>query len=220
MKYKKSTRILGGGAKILRRWPRGRVCRCDFDDGRNESGSRDNNPEVPRFFPRSQYSMPGVVCHRKPSPFLPPTRAIEAQMNALQSNDWPEEGSGIKAAFQFSWPSNAEEVLPGEVNLSLRKSWMSDSYVGEETFFDHLFHLPYSFLLHCENWEVCEDLCFTDREGLEAEQTVKVRSAKGKEALPQAEGHHYFKFRMKQISSGSFRGFWMTDEVSYEDYRD
>ena len=38
----------------------------------------------------------------KPSPFLPPHRAVEAQLQALQSCDWPEEGSGVRCAWEFA----------------------------------------------------------------------------------------------------------------------
>ena len=37
-------------------------------------------------------------------------------MNALQRNDWPETDAGVRAAFEFSKPHGAENLLPGEVS--------------------------------------------------------------------------------------------------------
>lgn len=190
---------------------------CRGSDGESDAASekdlRPGSVSSGDLFSHSGHSIPGVVCYRKPSLFLPPTRAIEAQMNALQSNDWPEDCAGVEAAFQFTWPNNAEQILPGEVNLSLRKAWSSSSWCTLKEFREQMASAPYCFLLHCESWEVLSDLRFTDEEGLNAYQTVKVNAA-AKSKLTSTRSHHFYTFHMKQIGSGALKGFWMTDEVS------
>jgi hypothetical protein len=44
----------------------------------------------------------GAAAATRPSPFLPPHRAVEAQLAALQRCDWPEEGAGLRCAFEFA----------------------------------------------------------------------------------------------------------------------
>lgn len=40
---------------------------------------------------------------------------MAAQLDALQRNDWPEADAGVRAAFAFSKPADAETLLPGQV---------------------------------------------------------------------------------------------------------
>ena len=51
-----------------------------------------------RFVSGSGASLPPV----HPSPFLPPNRAVEAQLQALQSVDYPEERAGVRVAWEFA----------------------------------------------------------------------------------------------------------------------
>jgi len=39
---------------------------------------------------------------------------VAAQLDALQRNDWPDVDAGVCAAFDFSKPRDAEQLLPGE----------------------------------------------------------------------------------------------------------
>ena len=45
---------------------------------------------------------------------------VSAQLCALQRNDWPETDAGVCAAFAFSKPQNAEDLLPGQVSAMFR----------------------------------------------------------------------------------------------------
>lgn len=47
---------------------------------------------------------------RTPSPLLSPGAVISAQLEALQRNDWPEEGAGVATAFAFTLPASATEA--------------------------------------------------------------------------------------------------------------
>ena len=42
-------------------------------------------------------------------------QVVAAQLDALQRNDWPEADAGVRAAFAFSKPADAETLLPGQV---------------------------------------------------------------------------------------------------------
>ena len=39
---------------------------------------------------------------------------VAAQLDALQRNDWPDSDAGVRAAFDFSKPRDAEQLLPGQ----------------------------------------------------------------------------------------------------------
>ena len=56
--------------------------------------------------------------NRRPSPMLPPTAVVTAQMEALQMNDWPDADSGTHTAFLFSMPPECDSILPGQVRSS------------------------------------------------------------------------------------------------------
>lgn len=43
------------------------------------------------------------------------TQVVAAQLDALQRNDWPDADAGVRAAFAFSKPADAETLLPGQV---------------------------------------------------------------------------------------------------------
>jgi len=47
-----------------------------------------------------------------PSPDLSPSKVVQVQVQALGANDSPEEGAGIRAAFNFASPSNREATGP------------------------------------------------------------------------------------------------------------
>jgi hypothetical protein len=47
-----------------------------------------------------------------PSPDLSPEEVVRVQVEALGSNDTPEEGAGIRAAFNFASPSNRRATGP------------------------------------------------------------------------------------------------------------
>ncbi len=40
---------------------------------------------------------------------------VATQLDALQRNDWPDTDAGVRAAFDFSKPRDAEQLLPGQV---------------------------------------------------------------------------------------------------------
>jgi hypothetical protein len=46
-----------------------------------------------------------------------PLQVVAAQLDALQRNDWPDADAGVRAAFAFSKPADAETLLPGQVGL-------------------------------------------------------------------------------------------------------
>ena len=58
------------------------------------------------------------LAHRGPTPMLPPTAVVAAQMDALQMNDWPEPDSGVRTAFLFSKPFECESMIAGRVGLA------------------------------------------------------------------------------------------------------
>ena len=44
--------------------------------------------------------------HKQPSALLPPHRAVQIQLEALQMNDWPEEDEGCRHAYRFAVRAN------------------------------------------------------------------------------------------------------------------
>lgn len=56
---------------------------------------------------------------RRPTPFLPPTTVVAAQLDALQRNDWPDTDAGISTAFAFAKPHGCEKFMPGQVLLAI-----------------------------------------------------------------------------------------------------
>mmetsp|Transcript_9381 Transcript_9381/g.24088 ORF Transcript_9381/g.24088 Transcript_9381/m.24088 type:complete len:217 (-) Transcript_9381:37-687(-) len=144
-----------------------------------------------------------VVYCREPSALLPPTTTIEAQMNALQSNDWPEPNAGIQTAFMFAWPRHAESSM---VDLSMRRSWSTSKWCDAATFSEDFRVGPYAPMLHCNSWNV-ESLQFLDNAGLNAKQSVHVSNGQHPEC------DCSFTFHLRQVSSGKLKGFWMTCQV-------
>lgn len=54
-----------------------------------------------------------MLSPRRPSHMLPPHAVVQAQMEALQHNDWPDgEDSGVRVAFAFTKPHDAEDFTP------------------------------------------------------------------------------------------------------------
>jgi hypothetical protein len=61
--------------------------------------------------------------NRRPTPMMPPTSAVAAQLAALQRNDWPEPDAGARAAFAFALPEGVEDVVAGRAGPAAARSW-------------------------------------------------------------------------------------------------
>jgi hypothetical protein len=87
---------------------------------------------------------------RSPTHLLPPTAAVAAQMDALQRNDYPDNGAGVRTCFRFSKPEDESQAFPSRV-----RSWGgAEEWLGLEEFSSRLCQPPYSALLNCDSWRV------------------------------------------------------------------
>jgi len=164
---------------------------------------------------------------RKPSHLMPPTQVVEAQLDALQRNDWPESDAGIAVAFAFSKPHDAESLLPGEISSGAAAAWGgSERWLREPAFKDQLHSPPFDVLLGCDSWQLTSPMSFPkQREGQRALQVVSVKAQRrpgdpllgvgpGQESLRQ----YFFTFCLECISQGPYKGCWMTVGLRVGDY--
>lgn len=218
-----ATRLRGLPASRSAALPRGLArgrCRVCCKGG----GTEEDPKSMSMFLMEAIRERHRVVYCREPSALLPPTTTIEAQMNALQSNDWPEPNAGIQTAFMFAWPRHAESSMVlryqrgvtrfpsilicafGQVDLSMRRSWSTSKWCDAATFSEDFRVGPYAPMLHCNSWNV-ESLQFLDNAGLNAKQSVHVSNGQHPEC------DCSFTFHLRQVSSGKLKGFWMTCQV-------
>jgi len=108
-----------------------------------------------------------------PSPLLSPTNVCRALCSSLQRPDYPEPGSGLRTAFDFTLPGDVGPGAPLFSPPRRARSWNA----GERflTFDDFakdslLLHSSNrssapagSLLVNCDSWEIEGDLIFTGR---------------------------------------------------------
>ncbi|KAL6774123.1 hypothetical protein ACKKBG_A23855 [Auxenochlorella protothecoides x Auxenochlorella symbiontica] len=151
---------------------------------------------------------------RTPSPLLSPGAVISAQLEALQRNDWPEEGAGVATAFAFTLPASATEAgaldSTGAVAVS---RWSGErSFVPRPAFEELVRAPPFSVLLGCDSWKVASPVVFpSSRHSDRAVQAVHVQAA--------GTGRtHTFTFCLVRAGPGSHKDCWMTSRVLMGDY--
>eukprot|EP00271_Cylindrocystis_brebissonii_P018969 TRINITY_DN555_c0_g3_i1.p1 TRINITY_DN555_c0_g3~~TRINITY_DN555_c0_g3_i1.p1 ORF type:complete len:293 (-),score=44.42 TRINITY_DN555_c0_g3_i1:456-1334(-) len=179
-----------------------------------------------------------------PSALMPPTAVVQMQMDALMRNDWPEEGSGVRAAFAFAMPPPVEEgdgaLHPFRTAGALVRSWEAkERYVTEEEFDALLNAAPYRLMLNCDTWEMVSPMAFHGRGDARAVQAVRVtaagdasggrpqsrssgRSTLGLEDSGPLQQHGVrtftFTFCLEKVEQGAARGCWMVVGVRQGDY--
>ncbi|CAL5220843.1 g2927 [Coccomyxa viridis] len=153
--------------------------------------------------------------HRGPTPMLPPTAVVAAQMDALQMNDWPDSDSGIRTAFLFSKPYECESMIAGRASPTECHSWQGkEQWIAYKEFADALRSPPLDVLLNCESWQACSQLLFpSQRKENRAVQAVEVRAPTGNRQHP-----YTFTFCLERIDVGPYKGCWMTVGLRMGDY--
>eukprot|EP01024_Parvocaulis_polyphysoides_P075525 TRINITY_DN97619_c0_g1_i1.p2 TRINITY_DN97619_c0_g1~~TRINITY_DN97619_c0_g1_i1.p2 ORF type:complete len:167 (+),score=21.90 TRINITY_DN97619_c0_g1_i1:221-721(+) len=155
--------------------------------------------------------------NRQPSPLLSPSAAVEAQMDALQMNDWPETDAGILAAFEFSKPRTCEFFEQNQSRCVRQWSGYED-FLGIQSFKEMMQNEPYKVLINCCGWCAKSDVVFTNKRGNKAVQAVKVRSQKLNEMNENQQQEYTFTFCMEKIEFGPWKDCWLTVGVRVGDY--
>mmetsp|Transcript_6660 Transcript_6660/g.24694 ORF Transcript_6660/g.24694 Transcript_6660/m.24694 type:complete len:254 (-) Transcript_6660:1826-2587(-) len=157
---------------------------------------------------------------RRPSPLLSPCAAIQAQMECLMRNNYPDENAGLRSAFDFSMPFEVDRILVGQTHLKskLSRSWCEDGWVGFEDFALQL-QTHYSPLIECMAWEFASELRFVDSERDIVEQDVRVlvekacdlNSTRGANHEPRCQ--HVYRIVLEKVTCGAYSGIWLTTRV-------
>mmetsp|Transcript_19285 Transcript_19285/g.23024 ORF Transcript_19285/g.23024 Transcript_19285/m.23024 type:complete len:274 (-) Transcript_19285:168-989(-) len=164
----------------------------------------------------------------RPSALLPPTAVVEAQMDALQRCDYPEDNSGVKTAYAFALPHEAEGLLVGGSHSSVHAWTGSEQYVPMEGFSKVFDSTPYASLLHCEGWTPASPMKFmgSGQDGdSRAVQAVSIQaidpSCVVEADICRKQGrlrNYKFTFCLRKVKSGPYKDCWMTVGVRSGDY--
>lgn len=175
----------------------------------------------------------------RPSPFMPPHRCVEAQLEALQSCDYPDEGAGVRVAWEFAQrrsaqlygkhgapfvlregatdPSVLEDRIPWPAaaeNRHLVLGWVprKTRLVAPDQTFER-----FAATLAATPYD---KLLRAERfelappafnaDASECEVTARVLPA---EPLDPAQPWLTFNFRLRCVEGGAYRGCWMTRHV-------
>lgn len=154
---------------------------------------------------------------RKPTALMPPNTVVKVQMDALMRNDWPEEDSGVKTAFQFSMPAKVDEMLAGQVpeSMSAARAWdATERYLGFAEFSVAMRDPMYASIIDCSNWEAASPVIFHGPGDTKALQCVKVtfQTSEGIEAC------RAYTFCLQKVHKGAYRNCWMVIGVRLGDY--
>jgi len=144
-----------------------------------------------------------------PSPFLPPTRVVEAVLLALQRNDTPDEGAGLRTAFAFSL---RRPPAPGQLPDRLkvlgwrpRRTRLVAPDEDFQVFAQRLSEPPYSLLLGAALYESAPPAFAVGSE--ECEITVRVAGDEGPSTV--------FLFRLACVlGDGPWKQCWMVKSVA------
>eukprot|EP01023_Acetabularia_acetabulum_P027562 TRINITY_DN2606_c0_g1_i10.p3 TRINITY_DN2606_c0_g1~~TRINITY_DN2606_c0_g1_i10.p3 ORF type:complete len:208 (-),score=13.12 TRINITY_DN2606_c0_g1_i10:210-833(-) len=148
---------------------------------------------------------------RKPSPLMSPSATIEAQMYALQMNDWPEPDSGITTAFEFCKPQNLEESVQHIDTRKVRQWAAFEEFLNLKGFLQMMQELPYNVLINCSQWQSKSQVIFTNKSGNKAVQAIQVTSNQSRQEFT-------FTFCMEKILQGPYKDCWLTVGVRVGDY--
>ncbi|XP_024520879.1 uncharacterized protein LOC9639502 isoform X2 [Selaginella moellendorffii] len=125
-----------------------------------------------RFVNTSGHSWP--LENRKPTPLMPPSTVVKAQMDALMRNDWPEEDSGIKTAFDFAMrplPYQYDEIPDDKPRA---RAWDASARVLTcQEFIESFKYTSYVPMVNCLDWKVLSPMVF--RGERRAVQAIEVR---------------------------------------------
>ena len=175
--------------------------RCGSDDGLASEFSRVVNEAGPAA---------DALRHRHPTHLLPPTAVVAAVIGALQRNDYPDPDAGVRTAFAFTKPYQAEDpTLPTPPRTA--RSWGGrEEWLDPAAFSAQVHAAPYSTLLECDSWAPTSVLCFpSSRTEARAVQAVEVRTRTRRYPL---------SFCLERQEQGSMKGCWLVVGVRQGDY--
>eukprot|EP00798_Chlamydomonas_sp_ICE-L_P024008 gene24008-9581_t len=153
--------------------------------------------EFSRFVNRESISHPSK--NRKPSPFMSPVSVVEAQMDALQRNDWPDTDAGVAVAYLFSEPLEVDKILRAQPASPL---------VFHDTRKGNLAAMAVHVVPN-------KSAPRTDRGDLHTDAIIEASLASGNAS----DVHeHTFTFLLELIDEGAYKGCWLTVGVRSGDY--
>lgn len=171
--------------------------------------------EFMSFVNASQQSWPHEG--RRPTALMPPNTVVKVQMDALMRNDWPEEDSGVRTAFQFSMPAKVDEMLTGQVpeSVSTARAWdAAERYLTLAEFSATLRDPMYAPVINCSDWKAASPVVFHGPADSRALQCVKVtfQTSEGMESCCA------YTFCLQKVKQGAYRNCWMVVGVRCGDY--
>ncbi|KAG2438850.1 hypothetical protein HXX76_005390 [Chlamydomonas incerta] len=158
-----------------------------------------------------------VVESAQPSPLVPPHAVIKQILDVLQRNDYPDQDTGVTAAFQLTTPSEDPE------HAGAVRSW----FAGGEPWlpmprFHALLHTAYRPLLNCDSWRPLSPLVFpSSRHDNKAVQAVEVvaKPRRGPSAVSDSALRPYtYTFCLERVESGPCKDCWMIAGVRMGNY--
>ena len=176
----------------------------------------------------------------RPSPFMPPHRAVEAQLEALQSVDYPEENAGIRVAWEFAQRRSAALYGSHGAPFTLREGATDPSVLADRIPWPaaaenrHLVlgwvprrtrlvapDLDYARFAATLTAPPYDALLRAERFELAApafnadasECEVVARVIPAEPPAGTEPGWLTFLFRMRCVEGGAYRGCWMTRHV-------
>ncbi|MCO5571264.1 hypothetical protein L7F22_025001 [Adiantum nelumboides] len=141
----------------------------------------------------------------------------DLMMDALMRNDWPEEDSGVRTAFQFSMPEKVEEMLASQVSgsVSIARAWdAAERYLTLSQFSALLREPLYAPLINCSDWKAASPVVFHGPGDVRALQCVKVKY----QSLESKEATRTYTFCLQKVKQGTYRNCWMVVGVRSGDY--
>eukprot|EP00250_Pteridium_aquilinum_P003580 c13886_g1_i1 orf=235-990(-) len=171
--------------------------------------------EFMQFVNATQQSWPHES--RRPTALMPPNTVVKVQMDSLMRNDWPEEDSGVRTAFQFSMPAKVGEMLAGQVpeSVSTARAWdAAERYLTFSEFSVALRDSMYAPVINCADWKAVSPVVFHGPGDSKALQCVKVtyQTSQGTEASCA------YTFCLQKVQQGAYRNCWMVVGVRLGDY--
>eukprot|EP00210_Caulerpa_lentillifera_P004907 g4683.t1 len=148
----------------------------------------------------SQYLLENEISNpqRSPSHLMSPVAVVSAQMNALQRNNWPENDSGIKTAFEFTKPW-VDSISLGDKHV---RTWFAEEkWLSYEEFTQMIHSDTYSALIDFDEWKSISELVFPSRRKDVAVQAVKI---KREDKSSQKKKEIIYTFCLERILQGSY----------------
>eukprot|EP00898_Chlorokybus_atmophyticus_P008159 jgi/Chlat1/8344/Chrsp8S08108 len=201
-----------------------RVCACSSSSSSGDDLASDLAASFARFVNEAGLADP--TANRSPTALMPPSAVVAAVMDALMRNDWPEEDAGLRTAYAFAMPFQANAILAGKGRPGVRaaRSWhATEDWFDYADFARTLAADPaYNNLVRCASWRPASSVVFpgpTDNRAVQAVKVVPVAAnATSAGHSNELQRELTFTFCLEKVLEGAFKGCWMTVGVRVGDY--